>query len=218
MFARPVVDPGRVGGHAMVTAKLYVEGGGDSKSLHIACRRGFSEFLRKSGLAGHMPRIVACGGRRQAYDGFCASPGGRSEEVALLLVDSETAVTSKSPWTHLKEREGDAWDQPDGATDKQCHLMVQCMESWFLADKESLRSFFGQDFNENSLPRRADIEAVDKDSVLSSLRAATRQCRRNHSYAKGEISFTVLAAIDPAKVTAASPWAKRLVDSLRELL
>ena len=50
----------------MVELHLYVEGGGDSKVLRTACRRGFSEFLAKAGLQGHMPRIVACGGRSQA--------------------------------------------------------------------------------------------------------------------------------------------------------
>jgi hypothetical protein len=54
-----------------VTVKVYVEGGGDhNKTLDSECRRGFSEFFRKGGLAGRMPRVVACGGRQQAYDAF----------------------------------------------------------------------------------------------------------------------------------------------------
>ena len=40
--------------------KVYVEGGGDrNKALQTQCRRGFSEFVKKNGLAGRMPRIVA---------------------------------------------------------------------------------------------------------------------------------------------------------------
>ena len=86
----------------MVGMKLYVEGGGDANLLKTACRKGFSEFLKKAGLAGKLPRIVACGSRRNAYDSFCTAVG--RGERALLLVDSEEAVNSApphQPWQHL---------------------------------------------------------------------------------------------------------------------
>ena len=54
----------------MVTIKLYVEGGGDSKALKTACRKGFRKFIEKAGLMGNMPKIVACGGRQKAYQSF----------------------------------------------------------------------------------------------------------------------------------------------------
>jgi len=43
-----------------------------------------------------MPRIVACGGRRAAYERFrvaCDAP----QEMALLLIDSEEKVSAPSP-------------------------------------------------------------------------------------------------------------------------
>lgn len=102
----------------MVGLKLYVEGGGDSKTLRTACRRGFAEFLRKAGFVGRMPRIVACGGRRHAYDDFCTAI--RNGESAMLLVDSETPVAVNhnpdeegkggQPWAHLEARQGDQWN------------------------------------------------------------------------------------------------------------
>ena len=202
----------------MVAVRLYVEGGGDSKSLRTECRKGFSEFLQKAGFRGRMPRIIACGGRGQAYDDFRTHHGGlQREEIAVLLVDSEAPVSETSPWTHLRNREGDGWNRPDGATDEQCHLMVQCMETWFLADIEAMRAFFSQGFSENALPKNADIEAVEKDLVLSALRDSTRHCRTKHAYAKGKHSFTLLARIDPLKVTNASSWARRLVDTLDQM-
>lgn len=48
--------------------KLYIEGGGEAKSLRIECRQGFHKFLQKAGITGNLPRIVAKGGRRFAYD------------------------------------------------------------------------------------------------------------------------------------------------------
>ena len=46
--------------------KLYVEGGGDSRAINVKCRKGFSDFLEKSGLKGKMPRVVASGSRQNA--------------------------------------------------------------------------------------------------------------------------------------------------------
>ena len=54
----------------MVKIKLYAEGGGSSRALKRACRRGFRKFIEKSGLKGTMPEIVASGSRRNAYDDF----------------------------------------------------------------------------------------------------------------------------------------------------
>ena len=48
--------------------KVYVEGGGDGRELHSKCRQGFRSFFCKAGLAGRMPRVIACGGRQKAYE------------------------------------------------------------------------------------------------------------------------------------------------------
>ncbi len=123
----------------MVVLTLYVEGGGDSKLMRTACRQGFRLFLERAGLAGQMPRIVACGRRQATYEDFCTALA--SGRPAMLLVDSEAAVTARPPWTHLGERTGDAWERPEGAGDDDCHLMVQCMEHWFLTDPATLRAY-----------------------------------------------------------------------------
>ena len=47
---------------------IYVEGGGDSNSLRTKCRHGFSEFFKKLAIK---VKIVACGGRSDAYHRFC---------------------------------------------------------------------------------------------------------------------------------------------------
>lgn len=203
--------------------KLYVEGGGDSSSLRTACRKGFSEFLRKAGLGGSMPRIIACGGRQNAYDSFCRAV--EAGEEALLLVDSESPVADMyqsgetkqwKPWSHLSDRQGDRWDKPAKADDKDCHFMVQCMEAWFLADRATLRKFFGQGFNENALPAAENpIESMPKEHLYAALAEATRSCKTKKVYAKGEHSFKLLTLISPLSVTAASPWARRFIDAIR---
>ena len=163
----------------------------------------------------HMPRIVACGSRQSAYDDFCTAI--RNSKPAMLLVDSEELVTTTQPWQHLLNRIGDKWVQPNGANNDHCHLMVQCMEAWFLADRQTLQTFFGQGFNVNALPAAANpIEGIAKQQIYQSLTDATKDCKTKAPYGKGEHSFKLLALIDPAKVTAATGWAKRFVDEMKK--
>ena len=45
--------------------------------------------------------------------------------------------------------------------------MVQCMENWFLADRETLRAYFGQGYKETALPAIThDIEIIARDAAL----------------------------------------------------
>lgn len=202
--------------------KLYVEGGGDSAALRSACRQGFTQFITDAGI-GQRPRVVACGSRKDAYDSYCTAIA--NGEDAVLLVDSEAPVAQQhqqgqdsewQPWLHLKQRPGDGWDKPNGAPDTDCHLMVQCMESWLIADPVTLKAFFGQGFRENQLPATANsVESVAKTQVYRALANATKDCKTKAQYAKGAHSFNLLGKIDPTKVTAASPWASRFVSQLK---
>jgi hypothetical protein len=198
-----------------VSVRLYVEGGGDhNKALQTLCRKGFSEFLRKAGFTGRMPRIVACGGRRQAFDDFETAYQQDTQSPPVLLVDSEGPLQSRSQWAHVEQRPGDGWKKPSGATDDQLHLMVQAMEAWFHADVKELETFYGQHFRANALSRRADdVESIPKADLFSGLKAATANCQKGE-YSKGDHSFHILARIDPAKVRAASPSCERFLAAL----
>ena len=137
--------------------------------------------------------------------------------------DSETAVESAcepeedrstwKPWLHLSKRAGDEWQRPPGAEDMHCHLMVECMENWFLADKDALARYYGQHFRKNALPANTQIEKVPKRDVLRGLASATRDCPKG-GYSKGGHSFDILASLNPELVRIASPWAARLLDAL----
>ncbi len=200
--------------------KLFVEGGDDHHSaLAIGCRRGFGKLLEKAGLGQRMPRIVACGGRGRAYGQFCTAVKNLEDgDLAVLLVDSEAPVTGASPWDHVKQREGDGWERPDGATDDHLHLMVQCMESWFLADRSAMRTFFGNGYRENALPPpTAKIEDVSRTDIYATLKAATKDTTKG-AYGKGAHSFLLLATLEPQLVRAASPWAERFFATLDRLL
>lgn len=203
--------------------KLYVEGGGDTAVLKTACREGFTAFITNAGMSKR-PRIVACGSRRDAFESYCTAIANGEE--AVLLVDSEAPVSalhqqganagSWQPWLHLKNRPGDGWDKPANQPDTDCHLMVQCMETWFLADHATLGTFFGQGFKANQLPAAANaVEQVAKSNVYDALANATNGCKTKAQYGKGEHSFKLLAEVSAARVISASPWAKRFIDELK---
>lgn len=93
--------------------------------------------------------------------------------------------------------------------------MVQVMESWFLADRNAMRRYFGARFRENALRQWPNLEDVSKRDVLDALVRATAGCPQ--PYANGEISFGLLECIDPARVEAECSHAKTLLDCLRSL-
>lgn len=199
--------------------KLFIEGGGDSASQQRKFRENFHKLLSKAGFKGRSrPSILACGGRNFAYKDFCSYPKVNPLGHGILLVDSEAPVdvNTKSPWEHLKTRDG--WSQPPNASDEQCHLMVQCMEAWFIADSEALKIFYGPLFKENKLPKRSDVENISKASLFSSLEAATRECNPKGSYSKGKHSFDLIGRINPDKIRAVSDCAERFFSTLEEVM
>lgn len=219
------------------SVKVFVEGGGDAKDLKDRCREGFTAFISKAGLKKRMPRVVVCGSRNDAFDDFCRSLA--NGENAVLLVDAEDCVLpihqqgkphEWKPWDHLAKR--DLWDvQKELAshakkqsrakatvTDLHAHLMVWCMESWFVADIKTLKEFYGNGFDEKKLQLRGrSIESVSKKNVYTKLDDATKKTKTKGRYGKGTHSFTILSKIDPTVVLSASPWAKRFVDYLKEV-
>jgi len=195
--------------------KIYLEGGGDQIGIKAKCRKGFREFFKKIVPKGNQPKITACGGRTRAFRSFCIATLQNPQNINILLVDSEGPV-NKNPWEHLKDR--DNWEKPAGVKDDSVHLMVQCMESWFLADKDVLGKYYGQGFLLNTLPKRMNIEEIPKSDIQQGFENATRNTQKG-LYHKTQHAFEILALIDPSKLddNKVSIHAKRLIDCLRSL-
>jgi endo-1,4-beta-D-glucanase Y len=194
---------------------LFIEGGGNNKLATIVnCRKGFRTFLEKAGFRGRMPRIEICGGRDNALKDFRTE---NPKEVAFLLIDSEASVPEnffKKPWQFLKTQ---GKEKPPAAKEEQCHFMVQCMENWFLADPETLKKYFGNDFQSSALPNIAkSVESVSVQDAQNKLKHASRNCKK--TYKKGSSSFDLLSEIQPEKVIQKSRWAERFVMSLKSAL
>jgi hypothetical protein len=197
-----------------VKVKVYVEGGGHTDAQHTQFRAGWTTFFTKAELK-RRPQTVCCGSRGRAFDRFRTAVQAEPDVVHLLLVDSEdTVAAGKSNWQHLKERNDDKFDKPPAAGADDAHLMICAMETWFMADREALKTFF-PGLNENRLPAWKDLERVPKKDVDAALKGATKDCEQ--PYSKGRLSFVLLGKINPSEVERQCPAAKRLLDRLREL-
>jgi hypothetical protein len=200
-----------------VKVHVFVEGGGDHPETLRKCRIGFSKlFERAVGADNPKPKVEACGSRDEAYKDFCRFfLQDQSGTFAILLVDSEAPVAQgTTAWNHLLNREN-TWRRPAGAHNEHAHLMVQCMESWFLADTPNLCDFYERKskkrINRNALRCNPQIEDIAKEDVMDRLDRATKNVGGYH---KTRNAFAILAAVDPAAVRQRSPHADALFEVL----
>ena len=194
---------------------IYIEGGGSNNKLGTLFKRAWRDFFASAGFAGRLPVIKRGGGRSQTFASFAkAVRQAGPDELFILLVDSEGPVRAgQSAWEHLQISDG--WRRPAGADDNSVFLMAQAMEAWLLADRDALREYFGQGFNESRLPQRRDPEDVPKDELEPSLRQASADC--SQQYAKGPVSFAILSKLDAGKVAERCRQAGALFGYLRSL-
>jgi hypothetical protein len=90
---------------------LYVEGGGNhNSSLASECRKAFAKLLENADIE-HKPRVVACGGRKRAYDQFCTAHAAANSVVwisARTTAPRTTRACVRRCWdrTHRGRRRG----------------------------------------------------------------------------------------------------------------
>ncbi|MBS1794777.1 MAG: DUF4276 family protein [Acidobacteria bacterium] len=195
---------------------VYIEG--DTKKGNAAAvtlREGFSVFFQTLADKIRVPvKPVMCGARETAIRLFLANLDADSEGFIVLLVDSESAVgAGETPKDFLRKISPKFDFRKVG--DDQCHLMVELMESWFLADRKALAGFFGPGFNPKALPQNKNVEQIPKTDVLAGLKNATRKTAKKE-YGKGAHSGEILRQIDSAKVRRAAPHCEKLFEAIEK--
>ncbi len=189
--------------------QIFVEGGGSTVKTKSQLRSGLRDFLER---AGYVCRMIPCGRRDDAFKYWRTALSVDPEALNLLLVDSEGPVEKDSlPWRHLRKSDP-SW-QPPADTEGQCHLMVQMMEAWFLADPEALAAYYGQHFGAKALPGRENVEQIAKADIERSLKDATKKTQKGE-YHKIRHGAELLARIDPTKVRKRAPHCDRLLATL----
>lgn len=185
-----------------MTAHLYIEGA-ESKEDQIRCRAGFRKLLEKTGFAGRLPRLTACGSRNSVFSDFkTAHAGAAAGHFVAMLLDSEDLVADvEKTWQHLDSR--DQWIKPPVAGDEQVLFMTTCMETWIVADRDTLREHYGHRLQVSALPPIHNLEARGRIEVHDTLELATRNCA--NAYRKGKRSFVVIGELNPTTLEAVLP-------------
>ena len=175
--------------------RVYMEGG-------RRLRNPMKTFLRNAVSTIHRQTIaldVEPSGSRDDAIRRCAR-----DTDSLLLIDSEG-----DDLPQLINRV----DMRIGTTNS-AFFMVQLMESWFLADHQSLVAYYGRGFNTSRLPANPYVENILKRDVEDGLRNATRRSGKG-IYNKGDHARDLLTMLNPTAVYHACPNFARLIDFLR---
>lgn len=184
---------------------VYIEGeGGGSKPaerkyLDSDFRKSWRAFLAPLAEAatrgGATFQCIPGHGRGQAYSDFSKPIPSNQDALRILIVDSEGPVDDVSkPWAAL------GWPTPPGVSDRHCYLIVQCLETWLLADVPAVQRHFDRlkpCFNAKPIKRWPDLEAVPTFTVQKALEDATLKCKRRYGHADGNL---IVGAVDRAHV------------------
>jgi Domain of unknown function (DUF4276) len=87
------------------------------------------------------------------------------------------------------------------------------METWFMADKESVANYYGKGFQKSALPKNLKIEEIPKADLVPKLSKAASKTKKM-KYEKIDHGKDLLSRISPQKVRDASPACKRFFQTL----
>ena len=194
--------------------RLYVEGGpiGYADGLRLF-KNNFKQHLLKLEKAPNTLDVSPCGSTEQAIKDFARAAKERGTDwVLALLVDADAEVTTPTP-AHYLASKLDAANVPHDVR-KNIFLMVQCMESWFVTDKNAVEKCYGARAK-IKLPANTNIEAVPKADVFAALNEAAKGTPAKR-YHKVRDAVKILAVLQPGIVASRSSRAKELHDFLRD--
>ena len=187
-------------------------------------------------------KLVPSGGRNAAYKNFVHAVERADEgTLCILLVDSEEPIPPESSiasgetpgQTEQRER-GDAkarlhhlasrdkWDL-NQIPPETVHLIVQCMETWIVADPDRMAEVYGKGFHPERLPVRNNLEDEPKLEIYSKLARATEDTTKGEyseaNNSKIKHASRLLEKIRADRVAARCPrfstftrWLNRRID------
>jgi len=128
--------------------------------------------------------------------------------LRILLIDSEGPVGDVSkPWKAIRLK------RPQWAGDKNCYLMVQCLETWLLADPASIQSHYDSHgkpcFRQRKLKAWQDLENIAKATLQTAIEAATAECGKPYAHADGNL---LIGKVDLEKLKKLSSVARLFKD------
>jgi Domain of unknown function (DUF4276) len=200
--------------------RIYIEGDKKSKNSNISLREGFSTFfkdLREKAREKKIKFDVILGGSSaETFKDFLRGIKSHPNSFVAFLIDSDDEVseddTPKSFLQNLQKSKNWEWENVE---DEQCQLMVQIMESWFLADVETLKNYYGQGFNSKTIPKTQNVEKIAKNDVESSLDKATRDTKKG-VYHKIKHGAELLTKVDVINIKQKAKHCQRIFQTVEK--
>jgi hypothetical protein len=190
-----------------VVAEIRIHYEGDAQ-LKEGFRRFFAELVSLANARNDCRvQFIDGAGRETAIHDFRLALKTHPASWNVLLIDSEGPD------------DGNLF-RPLGLTAAQresVFWMVQMMESWFLADVQALKGYYGQGFRESSLRGDPNVERISKRDVMRRLANATGRTQKG-KYDKVDHAPHLLRKIDPALVQKAAPNCLRIFEIFRSRL
>jgi hypothetical protein len=180
---------------------VYIEGEGGGGStekrrfLDGEFRKAWKQFLQPladmaSGKGVTRFQCIPGRGGASTADRFANHLPQHIGALRILLIDSEVPVKDVArPWAVLKQK------CPEWADDKNCYMMVQCLETWLLADVDSLRTYYNKHkstFQDNKLKAWANLEAIPRKTLQKALEEATAKCSNPYSHSDGNLLIAIV--------------------------
>jgi hypothetical protein len=190
---------------------------GKIASLRIGFQGFFKDIKEMTESKNIALEIIMCGGRKSAYNDFVKALEDHDNAFNILLIDSEGKISQEDRiWEYLETKKEDQW-QSLNLTDEHCHLMVQVMEAWFIADINALKQFYQKGFKEDKIKRGMNnyqsIEQVSKETIDVWLRSATRHSVKG-KYHKTQHAPKLLELLNVNQVRNSCYYCDRLFKTL----
>jgi hypothetical protein len=204
---------------------VYIEGeggggyAGKRKFLDGEFRKAWKQFLQPLATLAYgqgVTRFQCIPGRGGANtaDRFAKPLAQHAGALRILLIDSEKPVKDVAkPWKVL-EQECPVW-----ADDKNCYLMVQCLETWLLADADSLRTYYNRNkktFQDNKLKAWGDLEAIPRKTLQNALEEATAECSNPYTHADGNLLIAIVQRDKLLKLNSVARLFEHFKDKINE--
>lgn len=184
--------------------RIHYEG---DPQLKEGFRRFFGKLAFESYSRRRRVRFIAGRGRSDVIHDFQDALESHPSSWNVLLIDSEGPDDGRL-FARLRL---------PAAQKKSVFWMVQLMESWFLADTQALKLYYGEGFREAQLRIKREVEQIPKQDVMKWLENATKTTQKGR-YDKIGHAPRVLGLIDPALVREACPHCGRIFDTFHARL
>jgi hypothetical protein len=192
--------------------RLYIKG-------HRTLRSPFSDFINRALDGFRGLKVIACGAT--PIKDFCDGLRLQPDDFHVLLMDAD--VLKYLPYSK-SVRDRKDWKPPRNhrIEDDQLHFMVIMMETWFLADPNALRQFYGPNLHADLITRLVDLESLSAEDVKHALKEATRSLKHGKGVydddTKLDHSIEILKILDPNKIASRAPHCRRLLETLKQKL